>query len=248
MNSIACVNRFCVVFGAIAVVVSAPSYGQMFSSKAEPKVQIMDATKKVVNETWSKDCSPMAVNIGSVPILKYKWPGVEHKRYLMQDGVAKMEKFRDRGWILLSVTSKPDSFGVVGEATVKPSDKALELSKRCKSTSDEIRIYAPVKYSIGSIVDLETFKAGVEEYAVVSFIYDAIEDSEYRRDYCAVFMTATCSMGTARKARMLFKSDKFDQQSPWKYIASDFGSLKGDFLSSTVSKKVSELKFTQGAQ
>ena len=248
MHSSNRLNRFCVVICAIAFLVSAPSYGQMFSSKTDVKAQIVDATKKIVNETWSLDCRSLGITIGSVPILKYKWPGVEHKRYLMQDDVAKVEKFRDRGWVLLSLTSKADSFGVVGEATIKPSGKALELSKRCKSTSDQTLIYSPAKYTIGSIVDLETFKAGVEEYAVVSFIYEVVEDSDYRRDYCASFMNPTCSLGTERKARMLFKSDKFDQKSPWKYISFDFGSLKGEFLTSTVSKKVSELKFTQGVQ
>lgn len=247
MNLIARFNRLSVAVVYIPVLVSAPSYGQMFSSKADPKVQIVGATKKLVTETWSKDC-PLGISVGSFPVLKHKWPGIERKRYLMQDDFTKQEKFRDSGWIVMSFTSKPDAFGVLGEATIKPTEKALELSKRCKSAVGSLPIYSPAKYSVVSMVDLEIFKAGVEEYAVVSIIYDAVEDSAFRRDFCAAFAMAICSLSPERKARVLFKSDKFDQQLPWKYVAADAGSLKGDFLSSTVSKKVSELKLTQGVQ
>ena len=183
-----------------------------------------------------------------------KWPGLERKNFIMEDSYKSLEKMAALGYYSFVFKAGSDGFGKIGQVEISLGQKGKALHDQCnepdKLNGRRNKIFSPSKYFPEKVVDIDMFKAGVDDYAVVSIKYSVDDDSQYRQDHCKISgMTATiCKLCKQRKARMLLKADKFNETSPWRVVTHDTGALDADFLSARVPDEVSKVKLMNGGK
>ena len=220
--------------------------------KADPKKQATTAAEQLV-KSWDRDCSLHLLN-GSYEVIKMKWPGLERKNFITGDAYKLLEQMTALGYYSLVFKAGSDGFGKIGQVEISPGPKGKALHDQCtepnKLSGSRYKVFSPAKFSPEKVVDIDMFKAGIDDYAVVSIKYSAEDNSQFRQDFCRVYRASGsfCDLGKQRKARILLKADKFNETSPWRVVVSDYGALDKDFLSARVPEEVSKIKLMNGGK